>query len=116
MRGTVYGILSLLGGFLIAVLCLIGVYSHWLFSAYLAAALLTGGVTGRIVVGTALGFVQGAVFGIQFFFLTAVALVLLVHLLLSPWDRGLWMMVVCGIAVLVGGVLGGLNARPRSRR
>ena len=49
----------------VAVICSLGVCTHWLVSAVIAMFALAG-MAGRIVAGTRLGFVQGVVFGIQF--------------------------------------------------
>jgi hypothetical protein len=96
----------------VAVLCFIGVCTNWLFSALAAMTVLIGGTAGRIVAGTRLGFVQGVLFGIQF---ALSCLFLPFPFLLnweSPWPWG----VVLGIAVLIGGVLGGYSVRPRTGR
>lgn len=85
---------------------------------------MIGGIAGRIVAGTRLGFVQGVVFGIQFLLAAVVIHLLLFPVLpcwVAPWLRLLldepWRLgVVLGIAVLIGGVLGGLSVRPRSGR
>src|SRR5580692_10658171 len=44
-----------------AVVCSIGVYTHWLVSAVIGATVMIGGVAGKIVAGTRSGFVQGVV-------------------------------------------------------
>ena len=44
--------------------------SLWAVSAAIGLTVLCGGVTGRIVAGTRLGFVQGIVFAIQFVLFT----------------------------------------------
>ena len=50
--------------FFVAVLCSLGVYTHWLVSAVVAMTVVIGGIAGRIVAGTRLGFVRGAVYAI----------------------------------------------------
>ena len=108
----------------VAVLCSVGVCTHWLISAVVALAVAIGGVAGRIVAGTRLGFVQGVVFGIQFLLAAVLISLLLFPVLLcwdTPWLRllldGPWRLeVVLGIVVLIGGVVGGLSVRPRSGR
>ena len=102
----------------VAVLCSLGVCTHWLVSAAIAMTVVIGGIAGRIVAGTRLGFVQGVVFGIQFLFWAGLACIFLVLQcpFLLPWEsRWLWG-VVLGIAVLIGGVVGGFTVRPRLPR
>jgi hypothetical protein len=105
-----------------AVLCSIGVRMHWLVSAAVGT-LAFAGVTGRIVAGTRLDFVQGVIFGALF--LIAVVplcgfLLLLTGLPWLLWPHGSWLLfvvlLVVGIAVLVGGGVGGFTVRPRSER
>ena len=48
----------------VAVLCSLGVCTHWLVSAVVAMTVVIGGIAGRIVAGTRLGFVRGAVYAI----------------------------------------------------
>ncbi len=102
----------------VAVLCSVGILTSWLFSAYLAAAALTGGVAGRLVVGARLALVQGAIYGILFFFLTAFGLLVPSLLWFDIWDLFIWANVVSWTAVFIGGVLGGvlggLSVRSRS--
>jgi hypothetical protein len=84
--------------------------------------LALAGVAGRIVAGTRLGFVQGVIFGALFL----IGVVLLCFLLLLTglpwllWPHGSWLLfvvlLVVGIAVLVGGGVGGFTVRPRSER
>ena len=50
----------------VAVLCSLGVCTHWLVSVAIAVTVAIGGIAGRIVAGTRLGFVQGVVFAVQF--------------------------------------------------
>ena len=105
----------------VAVICSLGVCTHWLVSAVIAMFALAG-MAGRIVAGTRLGFVQGVVFGIQFLLAAVVIHLLLFPFLpfwVAPWLRLLldepWRLgVVLGIVVLIGGALGGLSVRPRS--
>ena len=94
---------------------------HWLVSAVVGTLALAG-VAGRIVAGTRLGFVQGVIFGALFL----IGVVLLCFLLLLTglpwllWPHGSWLLfvvlLVVGIAVLVGGGVGGFTVRPRSER
>ncbi len=106
----------------VAMLCSLGVCTHWLVSAAVAMTVVIGGIAGRIVAGTRLGFVQGIIFGIQFLFWAGLACVFLALLFWdAPWFPLVWnapwlLGVPLAIAVLVGGVLGGLSVRPRSGR
>src|SRR5208282_3004254 len=49
----------------VAVLCSIGVCTHWFVSAVIAV-IAAGGIVGRIVAGTRLGFATGVVYGTLF--------------------------------------------------
>jgi hypothetical protein len=96
----------------VAVLCSLGVCTHWIVSAVVAFAVTIGGIAGRIVAGTRLGFVQGAAFGIQCFLWAGLFCLFLPF----PWQASWQLGVVLGIAVLIGGVVGGFTVRPRSGR
>ena len=96
----------------VAVLCSIGVCTHWLVSAVVGWTVMIGGFAGRIVARTRLGFVQGVVFAIQFLLWAGVACIFLPFLRETPWRMG----VTLGIAVLIGGMVGGFTVRPRSGR
>ena len=100
----------------IAVLCSIGVCTHWLISLLIGLTVVVGGGTGRIVAGTRLGFVRGAVFGIEFFLIGSFVCVLPAYafrqLPQTPWLVGAAIL----LAVLIGGILGGFTVRPRSGR
>ena len=98
----------------VAVLCSVGVCTNWFFSALLATIVLIGGVAGRIVAGSSVGFVYGAAFGIEFLFWVGYVGLFLFALLL-PENVFRPLFVVLGIAVLIGGIVGGLSVRPRSR-
>jgi hypothetical protein len=105
--------------FFVAVLCSLGVCTHWLVSAVVALTVTIGGIAGRIVAGTRLGFPQGAVFGIQ-----AVLVAVLVCVLFGfegvwlnfagAWQPSWRFWVAIGIAALIGGILGGFTVRSRS--
>jgi len=101
----------------VAVLCSIGVCTDWLVSVVLAATVLIGGVAGRIVAGTRLGFVQGAVFGILFLLTAVFACIILAPLLFwqASWESREFY-VLLGVAALIGGMMGGFTVRPRSGR
>ena len=96
----------------VAVLCSIGVCTHWLISVAIGMIVVIGGFAGPIVAGTRLGFVQGIVYGIQFFLVAG----LLCTFLPFPWAPSWRSSVVLALAVLVGGVLGGLSLWPRPKR
>ena len=91
----------------VAALCSLGVCTHWLVSAVIVLPVVVGGMAGRIVAGTRLGFVQGVVFGTQF--------LLVCEFLPFLWKPSWLLGVVIAIAVLIGGMVGGLSVRPRSR-
>jgi hypothetical protein len=103
----------------VAVLCSIGVCTHWLVSAFIAMTVTVGGSAGWIVARTRSGFVQGVVIAVQFFLI-----VILVSVFIwfpfrffpsnfeDIWRSG----VVLGIVVLIGGLLGGFTVRPRTGR
>ena len=103
----------------VAVLCSIGVCTHWLVSVAIVLLAL-GGVAGSIVAGTRRsgnGFLLGALCGIHFCFWTGI--VSFFRLFSAPFRldaRSLLGVVLAIVAVLVGGVLGGLLVRPRSGR
>jgi len=96
----------------VAVLCSIGLYTHWLVSAVVGWTVMIGGIAGRIVAGTRLGFAQGVVFGIQFLLWSGVACLFIPFFREPPWRMG----VTLGIAVLIGGILGGFTVRPHLGR
>ena len=98
----------------VAVLCSIGVCTHWLGPIAIGMLALAG-ITGRIVAGTRLGFVLGVMFGMPFFLIQVVANVSLspLPLRLEPsWQLG----VSSAIGAILGGVAGGIMVRPRSPR
>ena len=98
----------------VAVLCSLGVSIHWALSAVIASIIAIGGVAGRVVAGTPLGFTQGILFAMQLFFLSVIVSLFcfpsLTHV--SLW----WLALLYGAAILIGGVLGGLSVRSRSRQ
>lgn len=98
----------------VAVLCSIGACTHWLVSVMLDSVVLIGGVTGRIVGGTGLGLVEGALYGIVFCFIAFLGLATLAVLFGYLWDL-YRLAAICAMSVLLGGifggVLGGLSAR-----
>jgi len=96
----------------VAVLCSIGVCMDWLVSVAIAMIVVIGGFAGRIIAGTRLGFVQGIIYGMQFFLVAG----LLCTFLPFPWAPAWQLGVVLAIAVLIGGVLGGLSLWPRPKR
>lgn len=94
----------------VAVLCSIGACTNWLISAVVGWTVMIGGTAGRIVAGTRLGFAQGVVFAIQFLLWAGIACLLLPFFREAPWRMG----VTVGMAVLIGGIVGGVTVRPRS--
>src|SRR5208283_2495166 len=95
----------------VAVPCSIGICTHWLVSAAIGWTVMIGGIAGRIVAGTRLGFAQGVVFAIQFLLWSGVACLFIPFLREAPWRMG----VTLGLAVLVGGIVGGCSVGPRPR-
>jgi len=95
----------------VAVLCSLGVYTHWIFSVVIGSAVLIGGIAGWTVARTRIGFVQGVVFGIEFLLGAAILCIVLDIL---PWEASWRWGVALGTVVLIGGILGGLTVRPRS--
>ena len=94
----------------VAVLCSVGILTSWLFSAYLAAAALTGGVAGRLVVGARWPSSKEPFMEFSFSFLTAFGLLVPSLLWFDIWDLFIWANVVSWTAVFIGGVLGGVRA------
>lgn len=99
----------------VAVLCSIGAWTHWLVSATIAVAVVVGGVTGRIVAGTRLGFVEGALGAIPFF-VVAFVVPLLLGIPFSPKWEAWYLKEMLVLAALFGGIVGGFSVRPRSGR
>jgi hypothetical protein len=99
----------------VAVLCSLGVCTHWLLSVVLGSTVLVGGIAGRIVAGTGLGFVQGFVFALQFVLVLLLACIFLIFafrptvILESPWP----LCATFAVASLLGGICGGYTVRPR---
>jgi len=104
----------------VAVMCSIGACTHWLVPVVIASTILIGGIAGRIVAGTRLGFWQGAVYGLQFLCWAGFAC-LFVPCLWEPFmlvllGKPSWQLIVLlGLAVLIGGIVGGSTVRPRPR-
>src|SRR5208283_1367185 len=94
----------------VALFCSLGVCTNWVVSVLLAAIVLIGGVMGRIVAGRRVGFAVGVLFAIDGFCLAFVAYGTLIaffpQLLEATWQ--LWV-TASGLAVLLGGILGGLS-------
>jgi len=99
----------------VALLCSLGKCTHWLLPVVLAATVLVGGTAGRIVSGIKAGFVQGALYGIPFFLLAFIGCAAFMGAFPRLWDLVWWLFsMICGIAVLLGGVLGGYSAKCHS--
>jgi uncharacterized membrane protein len=81
----------------VAVLCSIGVYTHWAF----AAAIVIGGIAGGLFAGTWLGVAQGAVSG-------TICSVVAAFIVL-PSEQRFWAAAI--ISSLLGGILGGYSAQ-----
>ncbi len=90
-------------GLFVAALCSLGVCTHWLVSIAIGFGVMLGGTVGRIVAGTRLGFVQGAVNG-SVFSLAQVLFFVIIPMSGPPSWR-VW--VGLGIAVVVGALVGG---------
>lgn len=101
----------------VALLCSLGSCTHWLVSVVLGSAMLIGGIAGRVIAGTRCGFVQGAVFAVEFLLIAGFACVLLrLPVPLPFWDEssGLGpLYAVLVIVSLIGGIVGGFTVRPR---
>jgi hypothetical protein len=98
----------------VAILCSLGVCTHWLVSAAIALPVVIGGIAGWIVAGTGEGLVQGIIFG--YLFLLGDILVCGGFLYAIPRVAAAsWQLfsVFHVILVLIGGVLGGLLERLR---
>ena len=118
-----YSLRSLfLAGLFVAVLCSLGVCTHWLLSVAVAV-MMVGGVVGRRVAGRRLGFVWGAINGSL---LSIIAVGIFMAALGSPswryWTRfgfailEATVVTTAVIGALVGGYLGGFVARLASPR
>jgi energy-coupling factor transporter transmembrane protein EcfT len=101
--------------FFVAMVCSLGAYTHWLLSVAILANVLIGGVAGRIVGEARSGFVQGVVFAILFFLIAFIYCTLSMGASPGLWNV-VWWFLICGFAMLVGGIVGGLSVRPGSRR
>jgi len=99
----------------VALLCSLGKCTHWLVPVVLAATGLIGGIAGSLVAGIKAGFVEGALYGILFFLFAFVGCARLVVAFPGLGDV-VWRLfsMICGIALLIGGILGGYSVRPRS--
>ncbi len=104
----------LLWTWFVAVVCSIGVRTHWLVSAAIALPVVIGGTAGWIVAGTGEGLVQGIVVGFLFLFVDFLVcgafLSDIPHVVAATLQR---FAVFHVIAVLIGGILGGLLERFR---
>jgi len=99
----------------VALLCVLGRYTHWLLAAIIGLTVLCGGIAGWIVAHTRLGFVQGIVFAVQFVLL--VGLFLLLPLGFFGAESTRWLLcVVTAVVASVSGVVGGITVRSRSAK
>jgi len=104
----------------VAVLCSIGVCTNWFFSVVLAILTL-GGIAGRIVARSGVGFVPGVLCGTLLALITVpLAALFSLHVLVfvrpPQWLLAVFWLVAALISVVVGGVLGGLIARNPPRK
>jgi hypothetical protein len=91
----------------VAVACAVGVHTDWSFSAVIAASAMVGGVSGGMVARTRTGFIVGAVYAIPLFFFTVLCIAILRFPSSWWWDVRDWGL-VSRIAVLIGGIAGGI--------
>lgn len=99
----------------VSVLCSCCICTHWLVASAVALPVLFGGVTGKMIAGSADGFVQGIVFGVVFllgsvFICCPILFILFPQLVNAPWQCFGALHVV---AVLIGGILAGRLERSR---
>lgn len=102
----------------VAVLCSLGACTSWLASVAVAVTIVIGGIAGRIVAGTRLGFIQGALFAIQFVVIAVIVGLVdqaPIPILQREASWGLSDLYF-GVAALVGGIVGGFTVRPRPRQ
>jgi uncharacterized membrane protein len=99
---------------LVAVLCSIGVYTHWLVSVVLSI----GCVFGWLFAGTRAGLIQGALVGSMFAvgaeFVCGFLWCILYFCSVTPDEFlgfGAAVKIGAGIGAIIGGVLGGLSVR-----
>ena len=88
----------------VAVLCSLGICTHWIFSVVIGI----GGIAGWIVARTWFGFLLGAMWALAFVLLIP-ALALNIPMALEDWQQ----YAILVIAAIVGGVLGGFRAGKR---
>jgi hypothetical protein len=93
---------------LIAIICSIGASTHWTVAAELGVSLIVGAVCGGIVRGTRVGLSLGAAYAIPGFIFAIVLMTVLMFPGSGLWDHSEWA-IVCRIAVLAGGILGGVS-------
>ncbi len=103
----------------VAVLCSLGVCTDW----SIAAVVAVGGVAGGIITRTRSGLLHGIMYGVGFSGMAAAACVLLwffellnVPRLWVPWQSAGAIKIAAVIGSLIGGILGGLSVRRRSRQ
>jgi hypothetical protein len=101
----------------VAVLCSIGLYTHWILSALIGMVAVVGGIAGWIVGRSHLGFAVGTIYG-ALFLLGSFVLLFLVDFSGSPFRRfpGELYFAACVMGTLVGGVVGGLRSRHTSKQ
>ena len=92
-------------GFLVAVLCSLGVCTHWLISIAIGLGVVLGGTVGRILVGTPQGFIQGATNGLVCSLFTVILSFFILGVESAPQSWLNWM--VLGVFAGIGGLIGG---------
>ena len=100
----------------VAVLCSLGVYTHWIVSVVVGI----GGFAGRITAKEAFGFIQGGIYGSAFAFVALILAGLLFRFALFL-GMGDVVSIAMAIAVVIGGTIfggiyGGLNVREPPRK
>lgn len=101
----------------VAVLCSIGVCTDW----SIAAVVAVGGVAGGFITRTRSGLLHGMMYGVGFSGMAAAACVLLWFFVLSvlrllPWQPTAAIKIAAVIGSAIGGFVGGLSVRRRSRQ
>src|SRR5579871_1455385 len=97
----------------VAVLCLLGIYTHWVFATLVGSVVLLGGTAGWIVGKSRRGFAVGIMYGFIFLFCMPVLLGLI------DWSGShsfrrfpeQWYFAACVLGTLIGGIVGGLRVR-----
>jgi hypothetical protein len=97
----------------VAVVCSFGECTHWVGPVVLAAIVFVSGAIGGLIAGRA-GIIEGTLYGMFLFLLVLSGSGWWNYPFPEQW-RPAWKTTL-GVAVLAGGVLGGLLVRLRSKR